>query len=185
MTTTPHEKNRLISDHLWMIHYYGHLYASRTMSESDYEEAESDAMLAISKAIDNYDETLGTLKTFIRRYIVTSFRRSHNANQGKRRSRQTAFEQSVSCFSDLSPDGSAMPDYGKPDVDQDAKIWKEMVIRTVKIPRHRRILNMRLDGLTFIEIGDRVGVTKQRAHQIYEAANAEIRENFRKKDGEE
>ena len=179
MTTTPHEKDRLISAHLWLIGAVGASYKA-TMNRCDYEEAESDAMLSVSKAIDNYDETLGTLVTFIRRHIITSFKHTVN-ERTKRASRQSAFEQYVSCFSDLPPDddGTTMPDYGKPDSDPDGKIWKEMVIRTVSSPRHRRILNMRLDGLTFIEIGRRVGITKQRAQHIYAAANAEIRENIK------
>lgn len=184
MITTPREKNLLILEYLWMIDKYGYNY-SLTLSNEDYEEASADAMIAISKAVDAFDDNKGaTLKTFIARYIINSFKHFYNIKHGKRRSRQAVFEQSAIPFSSLSPDGSETPDsYGKTDPDQSGRIWKELVIRGLSSPRKRRILNMRLDGLTFIEIGRRVGITKQRAHQVYESANAEIRANIDKECG--
>lgn len=62
--------------------------------------------------------------------------------------------------------------------DQDGEIFCESIIRLVTNPRRRRVLTLSADGLTFAEIGRRMGISRERVRQVHDDAVRDARERM-------
>jgi RNA polymerase sigma factor (sigma-70 family) len=70
MITTPREKNAILVDAKNLVRM-AIVGQKRFMTREDYEELESDCLMAASRAIDDYDPSIGCrLSSFMYRYII-------------------------------------------------------------------------------------------------------------------
>lgn len=172
MTTTPHEKNARILYYLRAIRHIAGQHAA-TIGQENYEELESDCMLAVSKAIDKYEPGKGKIDTFVWRYIrrrVDNYMRSfYGTVAGKEREQNIPFTDHF----EHGADGIAGPV-----TDPDTEIFCESIIRLVSNPRRRKVLTLSADGLTFADIGRRMGISRERVRQVHDDAVRDAREKM-------
>jgi RNA polymerase sigma factor (sigma-70 family) len=153
MTTTPREKNRLISGYHRAISYIT-MMAQEVMSPEDYEELVSDCMMSASQAMD----------TLVWRYIRGAMSNSYRTaiSQAHKMERRNL---SIQTFTDAE----AVPDTPAPDIADEAEyvVWRDSVLASIKNPRQRMVLENTLDGLTFAETGRRLGVSREAVRQLH------------------
>lgn len=124
----------------------------------DWDEMEQVAMIALYKAIENYDKTKGTFKN----YAITAIDRALR--------RQLTFDSKGQDNLEIDSAFNIADDV----IDNDNNINREIIVNRIKsiisrLPitsKSRDILLSRLDGLTFKEIGSKFNTTASNAQNI-------------------
>jgi transcriptional regulator len=84
--------------------------------------------------------------------------------------KQRLFEQSFLSISDISPD------YGVDGYDVDAKICEDLIIQSIEKPTRKKIVKMRCAGISYTDIAEIMGITRQRVHQVYNETITKIKD---------
>lgn len=173
MTTTPREKDRMIADYRRL----AFMYCSRAvsgLSREDRDELRSDALMAVSRAIDKYDAGRGiALETVISRYLdraISSWIRTHGYNGTDYK--QAAFERGVDDGQELETTAIDNHDFIDLEIVID-KVEREGIIDE----REASILRACEQGYRYREIGQMMGgVSRQRIEQLRTRAIEKIKE---------
>ncbi len=210
MQKRPETIDQKIRRYIPLMHHIGKSYRCK-MQPDDYDDAVTEAMCAIQRGIETYDNRV---KVKLDTYVGTCIRNAFNGFVKSLYSGQEGFESGCVAFSDVFPDGNlpvdscelngyeiedeaetgcvafsdVFPDGNLP-VDScelngyeiEDEVETELIRRMVSehpptTKRERDIVQMRLRGYLFVEIGEAYGISFQRAAQIYNAAVEKIKE---------
>jgi RNA polymerase sigma factor (sigma-70 family) len=172
---TPREKNALITGYVRTVKHLTQT-AHATMLEEDYDELVADCLMAVSNAIDDFNPAYGaTLDTFVWRYIRQRVSSNFHKSIGRaERREERGFHESN--FTDVEYDADrdqSVDPFGANE--QDCEIWQESALCAITEPRRKKILTYALDGLTFAEIGRRMGISRERVRQLHADAVRQVR----------
>lgn len=163
-----------IKRYLPLLHHIGKNYR---MQPDDYDDAVTEAMCAIQRGIETYD---ARVKVTIDTYVGTCIRNAFNGYTKSLYNGQDGFESGCIAFSDSFPDGN-LPESpgaeidGEVEADAEKDLLRLMVKDWPVKKRDREIIQMRLNGYKFVEIGEAYGVSRQRAFQLYSRGVRKIR----------
>lgn len=171
-----------IKRYLPLLHHIGKNYRWKIPTEN-YDDAVIEAMCAIQRGIETYD---GRVKVTLDTYVGTCIRNAFSGYTKSLYNGQDGFESGCIAFSDVFPDGN-LPESPRAtmadevdgyEVSDDAatELLRLMVQDWPGKKRDRKIVQMRLNGYTFKDIGAAYGVSKQRAFQVYSRAVRKIKD---------
>jgi len=147
----------------------------RYRRQHDYEDLLQECHLHILAGARNYDPKRGAWSTFIGwqcRHAIRTWRNGpHRDPPPAVLSLDVPGTESGAPFVDLLVDPRQAPDLEALD-----RVEREAVFRSVTNFRRRKALSLRLGGYTLQEIGDRLGVSRERARQLVMKALEEAKE---------
>lgn len=177
----PETIDQKIKRYLPLLHHIGKNYRYK-MQPDDYDDAVTEAMCAIQRGIETYS---GRVKVSLDTYVGTCICNAFNGYVRSLYSGQKGFEAGCVAFSDVFPDGNLPESPGADLADEidgyevadDAEIdlLRLMAKDWPGAKRDREIIQMRLNGYTFLEIGEAYDISKQRAFQVYSRAVRKIK----------
>ena len=181
ITDRPETMDQKIRRYLPLLHHIGKNYRWK-MQPDDYDDAVTEAMCAIQRGIETYD---GRVKVTLDTYVGTCIRNAFNGYVRSLSNGQEGFESGCIAFSDVFPDGN-LPESPWAELDgevdgHEVKDDAEMDLLRLMVKdwpgakRDREIIQMYLNGYTFMEIGEAYGVSGQRAFQLYSRGVRKIR----------
>lgn len=182
MQKKPETIDQKIRRYIPLMHHIGKSYRCK-MQPDDYDDAVTEAMCAIQRGIETYDNRV---KVKLDTYVGTCIRNAFNGFVRSLYSGQDGFESGCVAFSDVFPDGN-LPESPWADLagevdgwevadDAEMELLRLMVAKYPTNKRDREIIQMRIQGYTLVEIGEAYGISFQRAAQIYNAAVEKIKE---------
>lgn len=182
LTNTPETMSQKIKRYLPLLHHIGKNYRWKIPTEN-YDDAVIEAMCAIQRGIETYD---GRVKVTLDTYVGTCIRNAFNGYTKSLYNGQDGFESGCIAFSDVFPDGNLPEspratmadevDGYEAEADAEKDLLRLMVKDWPVAKRDREIVQMRLNGYTFKEIGEAYGISKQRAFQLYSRAVRKIKD---------
>jgi len=178
MQKRPETIDQKIRRYIPLMHHIGKSYRCK-MQPDDYDDAVTEAMCAIQRGIETYDNRV---KVKLDTYVGTCIRNAFNGFVKSLYSGQEGFESGCVAFSDVFPDGNLPVDSCELNgYEIEDEVETELIRRMVSehpptTKRERDIVQMRLRGYLFVEIGEAYGISFQRAAQIYNAAVEKIKE---------
>ena len=178
MTTTPQEKTAIIKRFTRSAQMYVNRTTTPGLTYEDREEMQSDCLIAVSNAVDSYDESRGVrLDTYISkcmRNAIASYLRANGYIQptpeGIDNGQQLAFERTATM---TDPENATAED-DREYID-DSIMFDDLMESGLLTPREITILKGCEQGYTYREIGAMIGVTKQRIEQVRSRAIKKLR----------
>lgn len=182
LNNKPETIDQKIRRYLPLLHHIGKNYRWK-MQPDDYDDAVIEAMCAIQRGIETYD---ARVKATIDTYVGTCIRNAFNGYARSLSNGQDGFESGCIAFSDVFPDGN-LPESPWADLadeidgyetadDAEMDLLRLMVKDWPGERRDREIIQMYLNGYTFMEIGEAYGISGQRAFQVYSRAVRKIKD---------
>ena len=178
----PETIDQKIKRYLPLLHHIGKNYRYK-MQPDDYDDAVTEAMCSIQRGIETYS---GRVKVTLDTYVGTCIRNAFNGYVRSLYSGQKGFDAGCVAFSDVFPDGNLPESPGADLADEvdgyeaEADAEKDLLRLMVKdwpgAKRDREIIQLYLNGYTFMEIGEAYGVSRQRAFQLYSRGVRKIRD---------
>ena len=152
----------------------------------------SAAMLGLIRAVDSFDPSRGRLTTVVARVIQNGIYRDAGRHTGtvslpssisKSMTPETQKQFAMASIGATSIQdiptnhrGLLTPEHPADDIDDDEKEAMHQWIETCLSEREREVIQARLDGKKLREVGESLGVSRERVRQIEETAIAKLKQ---------
>jgi RNA polymerase sigma factor (sigma-70 family) len=151
-------------------------------SFSDVQSAESEAYWAMLVSLRTFDASKARLTTYVtmpvsRRvfnFVMKQIKRGERLSAGSVNQRS---DKSDSSIADSMADEKQIEALVRLELEEDSRVLHDAI--SLLDERERLIVFGRMDGASFLELGEQIGKSKQRVKQIYDSALGKIRVHFR------